>query len=134
MSKTTYLIKKNPTTRKEETEWLELSGKEFYALLQSKEGKGRYFIHLTDDVDYEAGEIYIEADQEEYKAWKKEQNAHQYLKRQQEKVEILSLDKLAEETGNGLGEPFKDEAIENFILEKEQKERLYRAVAFFLPK
>lgn len=136
MSKATYLVKKNPAARKKETEWQELSGKEFYALLQSKEGKGRYFIHLVDDIAYEVGEIYIEASHEEYTAWKKEENARQYRRRQQEKAEIFSLDRLIEETGSCLEERLADKAVsvENFILEQEQKERLHRAVAFLLPE
>lgn len=131
MPKTTYLVKKNPTARKEEIEWQELSGKEFYAFLHSEEGKGRPFIHLVDDIAYEAGEIYIEADPEEYKAWKKEENARQYRKRQHDKVEILSLDKLLEETGGYHEKCLEDKtvSIENLILEHEQKERLYHAVA-----
>ena len=48
-----------------------MSGEEFYRFTHSEEGKGRYFIHLTDDVGYEADEIYIEAGYEEYQDWYK---------------------------------------------------------------
>ena len=60
MAKTIYLVKKNPESKKENTEWLQMSGEEFYRFIHSEEGEGRYFIHLTDYVGYEADEIYIE--------------------------------------------------------------------------
>ena len=50
MAKTIYLVKKNPESKKENTEWMQMSGEEFYRFTHSEEGKGRYFIHLTDDV------------------------------------------------------------------------------------
>ena len=79
MAKTIYLVKKNPESKKENTEWLQMNGEELYRFTHSEEGKGRYFIHLTDDVGYEADEIYIEAGYEEFCSWKQEDNRHRYL-------------------------------------------------------
>ena len=76
MAKTIYLVKKNPESKKENTEWMQMSGEEFYRFTHSEEGKERYFIHLTDDVGYEADEIYIEAGYEEYQDWYKEARRH----------------------------------------------------------
>ena len=59
MAKTIYLVKKNSESKKENTEWMQMSGEEFYRFTHSEEGKGRYFIHLTDDVGYELSLIHI---------------------------------------------------------------------------
>ena len=51
---------------------LEISGSEFYRIVSDLEGERRYFIRLTDDLDFECAEILIEVPREEYLAWKKE--------------------------------------------------------------
>ena len=92
MAKTIYLVKKNPESKKENTEWMQMSGEEFYRFTRSEEGKGRYFIHLTDDVGYEADEIYIEAGYEEFYSWKQEDNRHRYLADCAKDTMIISSD------------------------------------------
>ena len=56
MSKT-YWIKKDPDLKNEETEWVEMSGIDFYRFLKSPESKDRYFIDFDD--------LKIETDKEE---------------------------------------------------------------------
>ena len=92
MAKTIYLVKKNPESKKENTEWMQMSGEEFYRFTHSEKGKGRYFIHLTDDVGYEADEIYIEAGYEEFYSWKQEDNRHRYLADCAKDTMIISSD------------------------------------------
>ena len=57
---------------------LEISGSEFYRIVSDLEGERRYFIRLTDDLDFECEEILIEVPKEEYLAWKKENNRYLY--------------------------------------------------------
>lgn len=63
----TYWIKKNSS------EWTELTGKEFYQLVNTPEGKQKRFIDFED--------FLIEASEKEYLAWRSEVNHADYLKR-----------------------------------------------------
>ena len=47
MAKQCY-IKKDPAVSGPDIEWTALSGKEFYQLITSPAGKGRYFIDMDD--------------------------------------------------------------------------------------
>ena len=57
---------------------LEISGSEFYRIVSDLEGERRYFIRLTDDLDFECAEILSEVPREEYLVWKKENNRYLY--------------------------------------------------------
>lgn len=78
-----YYIKKNPSATGSDIEWAAINGKEFYQLLTSPAGKGRYFI----DMD----EFMIEATEAEYKDWRKEKDHSDYLHEQESQVQVLSL-------------------------------------------
>lgn len=65
-------------TGQEKEQLLEISGSEFYRIVSDLEGERRYFIRLTDDLDFECAEILIEVPREEYLAWKKENNRYLY--------------------------------------------------------
>ena len=97
MKKRIYLAKANHKTAKQENQTnasgekqnyrlteqtkeqlLEISGSEFYRIVSDLEGERRYFIRLTDDLDFECAEILIEVPKEEYLAWKKENNRYLY--------------------------------------------------------
>ena len=64
-------------------EWIAINGKEFYQLITSPAGKGRYFI----DMD----EFMIESTEAEYKDWRREKDHSDYLRKQEETVQLLSL-------------------------------------------
>ena len=132
MAKTIYLVKKNPESKKENTEWIQMSGEEFYRFTHSEEGKGRYFIHLTDDVGYEADEIYIEAGYEEFCSWRRENNRHRYLADCAKDITIISLD--IPVTGGEellLIDTIQDEStsIDEMIVHKEMLKKLREAMA-----
>ena len=132
MAKTIYLVKKNPESTKENTEWMQMSGEEFYRFTHSEEGKGRYFIHLTDDVGYEADEIYIEAGYEEFYSWKQEDNRHRYLADCAKDTMIISSD--VPVTGGEellLIDTIQDESIsiDEMIVHKEMLKKLREALA-----
>ena len=78
-----YYIKKDPSTSGADIEWISINGKEFYQLITSPAGKGRYFI----DMD----EFMIESTEAEYKDWRKERDHSDYLHEQESQVQLLSL-------------------------------------------
>lgn len=78
-----YYIKKDPSAIGSDIEWTAINGKEFYQLLTSPAGKGRYFI----DMD----EFMIEATEAEYKDWRKEKDHSDYLQEQESQVQLLPL-------------------------------------------
>ena len=75
-------IKKNPATSGPDVEWTAINGKEFYQLITSSIGKGRYFI----DMD----EFMIESTEAEYMDWCKERDHSDYLHEQESQVQLLS--------------------------------------------
>ena len=131
MAKTIYLVKKNPESKKGNTEWLQISGEEFYRLTHSEEGKGRYFIHLTDDVGYEADEIYIEAGYEEFCFWKQEDNRHRYLADCAKDTMIISSDVPVTGGDELLIDTIRDESIsvDEMIAKKDVLKKLREAIA-----
>lgn len=78
-----YYIKKDPSASGTDIEWIAINGKDFYQLITSPAGKGRYFI----DMD----EFMIEATEAEYKDWRKEKDHSDYLHEQESQVQVLSL-------------------------------------------
>lgn len=130
MSKKIYFVKKDPTCKKEDIEWLQLSGREFYSFTCSPQGKDRYFITLKDDIDYECDEIHIEATYDEYREWQSEYDAHRYLCRIQKDYQTLSLDVVVGDEGETLHEMIGDDSIpvEDFIAEADLRSRMNMAL------
>lgn len=84
--KKTYWVKKDPNAKKEEIEWYEMSGIEFYKFITSPENKMRYFIDFDD--------MKIETDKTEYIQWRKEKNHRNYLQEQERQFITNSFDEL----------------------------------------
>lgn len=78
-----YYIKKNPATSGPDVEWIAINGKEFYQLITSPVGRGRYFIDMDD--------FMIEASETEYVEWRREKNHSDYLRKQEKEIQMLSL-------------------------------------------
>lgn len=78
-----YYIKKDPAVSGPDIEWTALNGKEFYQLITSPAGKGRYFIDMDD--------FMIEASETEYAEWRREKNHSDYLRKQEKEIQMLSL-------------------------------------------
>lgn len=98
-----YYIKKDPTIDGPNVEWIAVNGKEFYRLITSPAGKGRYFIDMDD--------FMIEANVAEYAEWRSEKNHQNYLSEQESAVQLLSLQSdMSTENGSG-EEIIPDEAI-----------------------
>ena len=63
---------------------LEISGSEFYRIVSDRDVENmepRYFIRLTDDIDYECPEIFVEVSKNDYAEWKREYNLHLYKRK-----------------------------------------------------
>ena len=71
-------------TGQEKEQLLEISGSEFYRIVSDRDVENmepRYFIRLTDDIDYECPEIFVEVSKEDYAEWKREYNLHLYRRK-----------------------------------------------------
>ena len=98
-----YYIKKDPTIDGPNVEWVAVNGKEFYKLITSPAGKGRYFIDMDDFI--------IEANETEYVDWRGEKNHRNYLHEQETDIQLLSLySDMPTENGSG-EEIIPDESI-----------------------
>ena len=78
-----FFVKKDPNTVGKNIEWVQMELDEFNQFRKSKEGKGRFFIELSD--------ITIESTRDEYLAWKKENNHANYLMAQKVKRGCLTV-------------------------------------------
>lgn len=73
--KTIYLIWKDLSCGGVNPDWQEITGQEFYALVDSVEAKERYFIKLpSSHANGSDGAIVMEATKSDYLNWKSEKN------------------------------------------------------------
>jgi hypothetical protein len=87
----TYWVKKNPNCNKDETQWIEMNGNEFYKFIISPKGKGRYFIDFD---DYK-----IEATIADYVKWRSEKDHSDYLR--EKAADYITISLYAMETADG---------------------------------
>lgn len=85
-----YFRKKEPNCRKEDVEWIEMTGQEFYRFVKKPENKNRYFIDMDD--------VVLEVTDAEARWYRAEKDHSDYLKAQEEKWSILSIYALEDET------------------------------------
>ena len=98
--KTTYLVWKDPTCNGANTDWQELTGQEFYDLVNSPQNKGRRFIKLeSTDLDGTDGAIVMEATEAAYTSWKQEKNHTDYLRNVAKGTITISYHALENEDG-----------------------------------
>lgn len=85
-----FYIWKDPNCGGSNVEWVQLTGKQFYAFTRSSECAGRYFITMK---DMEKGTyVKLEATKEKYLEWKREQRRRSYRASQQEGIAVLSME------------------------------------------
>ena len=70
-----FFVWKDPSCNGKDIEWLELTGKEFFSMLKQPENRNRKFIRFGNEICADADIIVLEATQQEYIAWRQEQNA-----------------------------------------------------------
>jgi RNA polymerase sigma factor (sigma-70 family) len=99
-----YFKKKDPNCETTNTEWIEMTGLEYYQFMQSPDSKGRFFIDMGDSV--------LECSIQDFRQYKAEQNHKEYLRKHQEGWITLSL--YADEVENGYnGEELIEDDTQN---------------------
>ena len=96
-----YFRMKDPKCRREEVEWIEMTGSEFYRFVNSPEGQGRHFIDMDD--------VVLEASESEARSYKAEKNHSAYIRAQKEGWSTLSLYAIEDENGCSGEEIVRDE-------------------------
>lgn len=86
-----YFRLKEPDQNANQTDWMEMTGKEFYRFLHSPEGKERHFIDM--------GDIVLEVTEAEARQYRTERNHRYYIQAQKEGWNTLSLYEI--ENGSG---------------------------------
>ena len=134
MKRKIYLVKDNENEENIGT-LIEVSGKAFREIVSEMKHEKRYFILLTDDIDYDCSEIVIETSKEVYEQWKREYNRHQYLKKQSEQAPKPEY--LDNRFGAGtLLEELKAEDCgpDEALCKKEERERLREPLMMLEPE
>ena len=109
---TKYLAWKDTHCNGNNIEWLELTGREFFALVSRSENKMRRFIKLDNSICSEADVIFIEATEPQYRKWRSENSHHKYLLEMGNGIVTLSMDMLmGEEDPLPLHEMASDESV-----------------------
>lgn len=120
MKKTIYLAKDRFF---EEGKLVEITGREFYDIVTSLLSEKRYFIKLTDDIDYEGAEIIIEVSKDYYNEWRKEYRRH---------LDIRKVNSLYEEVPYedsmfaALGSLYEEDYIIDMLERKNEMRQLKR--------
>jgi len=103
--KTRYLIWKNFSCNGVNPDWQELSGKDFFALVRSVDGKGRFFVKLpSTEVDGNDGAIVMETTKEYYAEWKREKNHADYIRSFSKDRTTVSYHAMTSDDGECFGE------------------------------
>lgn len=104
-----------------------MSGKEFYSFVNSIAEDKRYFIRLTDDLNYDQPEIIAEVTPEMYKTWKRDYDSHRYMKKLNQEYEMLPLEEelfFTESNNNSNRQILPEE----WVLRKEDYQKLKEAL------
>ena len=97
---TTYLVWKDQACNGVNTDWKELTGREFYDLVNSLQNKMRRFIKLeSTDLDGADGAIVMETTKAAYTTWKREKNHTDYLRNVARGTSMVSYHALENEDG-----------------------------------
>jgi len=117
--KKTYWVKKNPNNN---TDWIEMDGKQFFDFIKSAAGKGRCFADF--------GDYKLEVTREQYRKWQQDADHHRYLQSFEEDVLVLSLECLTAEDYKSFDSLLVDFSvnIEDEIIKKIDMQLLAAAV------
>ena len=109
-----FFIWKDGKYNGENTEWQEISGEEFYELVNDPANSDRLFIHHNDVYDNEADEVYFEATEENYKRWDRMRKKEEYdlQIKLENPIEVVSLDTVLYYDDNGIPVTLADEIPE----------------------
>ena len=111
--KTTYLVWKDPSCNGINPDWQEITGQEFYALVNTPENKERRFIKLNSaSEDGSDGEIVMESTETAYIAWRKEKRHKQHLRDTDPGYQIVSYHATETENGCSCEDSLPDESCD----------------------
>lgn len=117
-----YLRKAEPYDQNPSSDWIMMTGKEFYHFINSSESEGRYFIKWDD--------LVIEASKAQYDDWLSEEKHSRYLRSCEREWDTLSLyTDLSQEGKNGeelIPDPSTD--VELHAMARVQREALTAAL------
>lgn len=99
-----YLRKAEPYDQNPNSDWITMTGSEFYRFINSPESKGRYFIKWDD--------LVIEASGEQYNDWLCDEEHHKYLQQYESGWNTISLYSDLAQEGKGGEELVADPAID----------------------
>ena len=118
-----YFRMKDPKCKRDEVEWIEMTGKEFYRFINSQEGQGRYFIDM--------GDVVLEASKHEAQLHRAEKDHSDYLKEQEEGRSTLSIYAIEDENGCSGEEVARDETqdVEAEVIMRTEAAALRKALA-----
>ena len=104
MAQHRYFVKNPPATPSGKSDWMEISGNEFYSLCKSLESKGRYFANM--------GDFTIEMTESQFIDWRRTKDRENYILDRDEAFSVLSIfDSQVYEEGNG-EEAIPDKAVD----------------------
>ena len=119
-----YYIRNCPDTYGEGTEWIELSGKEFYQFVNSQEGKNRFFIDM--------GNVVLEVSEQEFKLYKTEKNHQNYVEKLTEGFSTVSFYAEGEEGEYSLLDTIEDsthQTVEDEVISRINIETIRTALS-----
>ena len=107
-----YYIWKDSNCNGINPDWVEISGTQFFKLVQDKTQK-RYFKRIDDGVEDGADVLIMETTYEEYKDWHKKQESKRRKKKRQEqyKPQFISLDELTSDSEFTYSEVIPDTSV-----------------------
>lgn len=97
-----YFRKKDPNCKAEDTEWIEMTGREYYCFVRRPENKKRFFIDMED--------IVLESNEADIRKYKAEKNHSYYIQEQEEGWSTVSIYTVQDENGCSGEEVVTDES------------------------
>lgn len=97
-----YFRKKDPNCKTEDTEWIEMTGREYYCFVRRPENNKRFFIDMED--------IVLESTEDDIRRYKAEKNHSYYIQAQEEGWSTVSIYTVQDEKGCSGEEVAADES------------------------
>jgi len=130
--KSIFWVWENPHCNGINPAWVQLTGQEYYALVNSPESKARRFVKLPKVTDSDV-DVFMEATESAYAEWKKEKNRSDYLRKHEKEIgyKAVSYHSLESKDGCFGEEILCDEScdVEAECLDKLEREEVMAAVA-----
>lgn len=93
-----YYVWKDPNCGGQDIQWVELTGREFFALFKQPENKLRRFVRLGNEISDDEDMVYLEATEAQYIEWRNEKNARYYRAKQRDPYTNISIDMVVDKS------------------------------------